>query len=142
MMLSCSSGTSSSNNSYASTDEDSVIRPSAEDIKKAKESLKFLSDMENKQLAGTQLDVMTTLVSADFDGTNLVYTCVIDEDYATIETLRNTQKEVMEKNIRNTLENDPRIESTKENLILIGGKIIYNYVGDTSNKVLTITIGF
>lgn len=110
--------------------------------KKAKESLALEAETTNKMLAGKKADAVSTILSVDFDGKNLIYTYEIDEDYISIDQARATQKDNMEKNIRTGLENNPQFAATKENLKKIGGKVIYNYIGNSSGKILTIEIDF
>lgn len=135
-LSSCSNG--SSRNQESANADNSVNK---EEINKAKESLKYEAEISNKLLAGKQVDPMSRAVSIDFDGTNLIYTFEIDEEYTSIDQMR-TNEEAMEKNIRNILDNTPQFIVTKENLMKINGKVIYNYVGSESKKVLTITIDF
>lgn len=126
LMLSCSNGS---------------LSPEKDEVFKAKESLKLEAEIANK-MAGKSVDFMTRWISCDFDGNNLIYTYEIDEDYATIDQMRSIQQETMAKSIKNTLESTPQFAGTKANLAKIKGKVIYNYVGDTSKKVMTITIDF
>ena len=135
-LSSCSNGSSKSQES-ANTE----ISVNKEEINKAKESLKYEAETANKLIAGKRIDPMTRAVSVDFDGTNLISTYEIDEEYTSIDQMRSNQ-EAMEKNIRNTLDNTPQFIGSKESLMKINGKVIYNYVGSESKKVLTITIGF
>ena len=135
-LSSCSNGSSKSQES-ANTE----ISVNKEEINKAKESLRYEAETANKLLAGKRIDPMTRAVSVDFDGTNLISTYEIDEEYTSIDQMRSNQ-EAMEKNIRNTLDNTPQFIGSKESLMKINGKVIYNYVGSESKKVLTITIGF
>lgn len=116
-------------------------RPSQEEINKAKEALKFDAELTNKQLSGKWIDSMTLLNSCEFDGQNYVYNEEIDEGYITIDAMRE-QKETITSNAKLALENNPQFAGVKENLKTIGGKVIYNYVGSESKKVLTITIEF
>lgn len=127
LTLSCSNGS----NTSAITKEE---------IDKTKESLKLEAKVADKLLAGKEIDFMTKALSAQFDGTNMVYTYEIDEDYATIDQLRDLKKEELKNFLKTNLDNSPEFAETKENLIKINGKVIYNYIGNTSKKVLTITI--
>ena len=116
-------------------------KPSQEEINKAKEALKFDAEFTNKQLSGKWVDDMTLLNSCEFDGQNYVFNEEIDEGYITIDAMRE-QQETITTNAKAMLENNPQFASCKENLKKIGGKVVYNYVGSASKKVLTITIEF
>lgn len=135
-LSSCSNG--SQKNQEAAKTENVLDK---EEIKKAKESLKTEAVIGDKLLAGKQADPMTTIVSIDFDGTNFIYNYEVDEEYISIDQMR-TNQETMEKNIKNNLDNAPGFIGAKENLMKINGKVVYNYVGSESKKVLTITIDF
>lgn len=69
----------------------------------------------------------------------MVYTYEIDENSISIDKLSEI-KETMEKNLKNHLSENAQFAITKENLIKVGGTVIYNYVGSKSKKVMTITI--
>ena len=125
-MLSCTSSNSSN-------------KANNEELKKAKEAVQFQVDIAEKQMVGCKINFMTRCVSIDFDGTNVVYTYEIDEDYATIDQLKN-QRETLEQAIKSNIEANPQIKSMTSPLKKIGGKLVYNYVGDTSKKILTLTI--
>ena len=79
-LSSCSNG--SPKDQESANAENSVNK---EEISKAKESLKYEAEIANKLLAGKQIDPMTCAVSVDFDGTNLIYTYEIDEEWQTIK---------------------------------------------------------
>ena len=113
---------------------------SQEEINKAKESLIAEAKIGHKQLAGNHIDHATEVVSVDFDGQNIVYTYMVEEsDDISIDILR-TQQELIKANCKNILLDNPAFAATKENLIKVGGKIVYNYIGDKSRKIMTITI--
>ena len=113
---------------------------SQEEINKAKESLIAEAKMVHKQLAGDHIDHATEVVSVDFDGQNIVYTYMVEEsDDISIDILR-TQQELIKANCKNILLDNPAFAATKENLIKVGGKIVYNYIGNKSRKIMTITI--
>jgi len=112
---------------------------SQEKISQAKQALKIDASIAAKQLKGKKVDAMTRVISCDFDGSDVIYTYEIDEDVASIDDLR-TMKETLKGNVKSVLDNTPGFAATKKNLQIIDGKVVYNYVGNKSKKVLTITI--
>ena len=115
-----------------------VACSNSEEKQKAKDSLKYEAELAN-QLAPMSLDHMTTMMSCEFDGSNLVYNYEIDEDYSTIGEMKEKQMTTLKKTLEAQWRNNPQLEGTKANLKTIGGKVIYNYIGDTSKKIMSIS---
>ena len=109
------------------------------EIDKAKKTLEIEAEIADKQLAGKKIDAISKCISCNFDGENMVYTYEIDENSISIDKLSEI-KETMEKNLKNQLSENTQFAITKENLIKVGGTVIFNYVGSKSKKVMTITI--
>ena len=116
-----------------------VACSNSEEKQKAKDSLKYEVELVNK-LTPSSVDFMTTLTSCELDGSNLIYNYEIDEDYSTIDEMKEKQMATLKKTLEASWKNNPQLEGTKANLKTIGGKVIYNYVGNTSKKIMSITI--
>ena len=85
-----------------------------------------------------EVDYMTTLVSCEFDGQDLIYEYEVDEDYASISELRENEN-IIREGIESNLEK-PETQELQEKLREIGGKMIHKYIGNETGEVITIVI--
>lgn len=106
----------------------------------ARESLKAEVNLVNSQLANQKIDYMTTMLSCELNGNDIIYKYSIDESYLTMDELESTRKATMKSNIEDTWRNNPQMTITKSNLNAIGGKVYYKYYGNRSGKTMVIVI--
>lgn len=104
----------------------------------ARESLKNEVKYVN-QNTPWKIDYMTTMVLCELDGNDLVYNYIVDENYISIEELRSTKRASMKKNLEATW-NSSGTATTRSNLKTIGGKVIYKYRGNISQKTMVIVV--
>lgn len=112
-------------------------RVSKADKESARKQLRFEVEQANKMLVGQQVDFMTTMTACIFDGTNIIYTYEVDEDYANVNEI---DKSMLKAAAQQIWESNPQLIATKKALKALGGKAIYNYIGSYSRKSITYSI--
>lgn len=111
------------------------------DVQRAKEFLEMEAASTNELLSGESVGYGIKLLSCDFDGKNFIYSYEIDEDYISIEQMRETREErqvAIKRMLMDTDEFAPIIRNLKK----INGNVIYYYVGNMSHKSMSIIIKF
>lgn len=105
------------------------------DIQEAKDFLRRAAKGVDTPM---KVDYMTILISCEFDGNNIVYEYIVNEDYATISELKESEDD-----LRESIEDGLKKESVQEminNLNKIDGKVIYKYYGNHSGEKIVIEI--
>lgn len=106
------------------------------EIQEAKD---FLREAAEEVETPMEVDYMTILISCEFDGNNIVYDYIVDEDHATISELRDSEDEIRE-SIESNLKKTEEVREMVKNLKKIGGKVIYKYYGNHSGEKIVFEI--
>ena len=101
----------------------------------AKQQLKAEAENTNAMLGGQEMGGMT--MTCTFDGTNLIYDYIVDENYISMDQLQ-----VYTSGLKSQLESAPGFEGIIKNLKVLDGKVIYNYTGKYSGRKITEKISF
>lgn len=99
------------------------------------------AEISSKMLVGSKVDFMTRVTSFTFEDDAMVIDYVIDEEYCTIKDMK-SKRQLIKENLQITLENTPGTVALISRLKQIHGRMIYNYVGDESKEVMTITFQY
>lgn len=111
------------------------------DVQRAKEFLDMEAASANELLSGESVGLGMKLLSCDFDGKNFIYSYEINEDYVSIEQMRET-KEERQVAIKRMLMDTDEFAPIIRNLSKINGNVIYYYIGNMSHKSMSIIIKF
>ena len=104
-------------------------------VKEAKQQLEAVAEYANAMLGGQDMNGMT--MTCTFDGTNLVYNYIVDENYVSMDDIQ-ANKSMLKSYLESTPECADMIESVK----VLDGKVIYNYTGKYSGRKITEKISF
>lgn len=119
-----------------STSELSRAEPSYSNaIKVAKQQLEAEAAAANAMLGGQDLNGMT--MTCTFDGTNMVYNYIVDENYVSMDDIQANKSM-----LKSYLESTPECADMIESLKVLDGKVIYNYTGKYSGRKITEKISF
>ena len=109
--------------------------------KEARRILSQEAELTNSTLNGVQIDFATTSNGCEFANDVFHYYYTINEQYVTIESMRENEDELKE-SIKNSLESMPATQDLIKHIKAIDGKIRYQYTGSQSRKSITITLEF
>lgn len=99
------------------------------------------AEVTNKTIKGFQIDFATTSDGCEFSNDVFYYYYTINEQYITIESIREREGELKE-SIKTTLESMPETQNLIKHIKTIDGKMRYQYTGSQSHKSFTITLDF
>ena len=112
-------------------------------VQKAKDLIDIQIKKADKLLGDKYIDDITILKSISFDGKNVVYDNVIDEERTRItvrEIMDSPRKDALEINLQLGWATNPDMETVKKMVKMVGGMIYYNYTGSQTGDSFTITI--
>ncbi len=113
-----------------------VANISADD---AKSILHDIAVAANRLIAEENDAQMATSASVEFDGQNFIYHFEVDETEMTIAELTSVKDELHNR-LKKDFEEKKNYQVIKDNLKVLNGKVIYQYIGSHSKKLCTITL--
>ena len=112
-------------------------------VQKIKEMVAVEIEKADKQLGGKYIDNVTLLRSVSFDGQNVTYDNLFDEERARMtirEFMDSPQKDALEINLQVNWATNPSLEPVKVMIRRLGGMIRYDYTGSRTGDGFSITI--
>ena len=103
----------------------------------AKSILKAEIEEANEDLSGKYVDEITIMSSCEFDGKNIIYNYVIDEDQVAFDDI---DRSLLEDNINSLWETNPDLKGLTHQLNILEGSAIYSYTGSNTGETFSITI--
>lgn len=96
-------------------------------------------EVANDMIGGKQIDFMTYCDMVEFRNDNVYYYYTVDEDYATMDHIRNNI-DVIKEQAERVFDNDQSAKEVADMLAKLNGKFVYRYTGNKSGETASFEI--
>lgn len=96
-------------------------------------------EVTNNILGGEQIDFMTYCDMVEFRNDNVYYNYTVDEDYTTMDNIRNNINVVKEQ-LEQHFDNNQDAKELSDMLAKLNGKYVFRYTGNKSGEQVSFEI--